>query len=86
MAKKKLVKEISEISEPKIYIGRSLPGLPRYTVFKNGKLPEHVAKIAAENEAVSGLIVPVSGLQEARQNMTVKGHILNHYAKQQSKE
>ena len=72
--------------EPTVYIGRSLPGLSRNTVFKGGQLPPHVAKLADENKSVAGLIVPVSGLQEARKNMQIKGHILNVYLTQQNKE
>ena len=63
-----------------IYIGRSLPGLSQYTVFKNGQLPIHIEQMAAQNKNLAGLIVPVSSLQEARKNITVKGHILNFYA------
>ena len=81
MAKKEVAQKKKK--EAKIYIGKTLPGLPRYTVFQNGELPEHVAKMAAESEAVAGLIVPVSVQQEARKNMGVKGHILNYYANQQ---
>lgn len=77
MAKKKQKEKTK--GESTIYIGRSLPGLPRYTVFKGGQLPKHIAELAAQNEAVAGLIVPVSGLQEARKNMQIKGHILNFY-------
>jgi hypothetical protein len=67
--------------EAKIYIGRSLKGLPQYTVFACGELPPHIAEMAAKNEAVAGLIVPISRLQEARRNMRVQGNLLNHYAK-----
>lgn len=63
-----------------VYIGRSLPGLQQYTVFPDGKLPGHIAEMAAQNEAVAGLIVPVDELAEARKNVRVKGHILNLYA------
>ncbi len=63
-----------------IYIGRSLPGLSQYTVFKDGQLPAHVAQMASHNKNLAGLIVPISTLQEARKNVTVKGHILNFYA------
>lgn len=80
MAKKEK-KEVRK--EHRIYIGKTLPGLSRYTVFKDGVLPEYVAKMAAESEVISGLIVPVSVLQEARKNIKTKGHILNYYANQQ---
>lgn len=77
--------EVAE-SKPKettIYIGKSIPGLPQYTVFKNGVLPAYIAEIAANDEAVKGLIVPVSELQEARKNARIKGHILNTYINKQ---
>lgn len=79
-------KVVNTPKESTIYIGRSLPGLSRYTVFKGGQLPPHVAKLADDNKSVAGLIVPVSGLQEARKNMQIKGHILNVYLTQQNKE
>ena len=66
--------------ESLVYIGRSIPGLLRYTVFQGGCLPAHVEQMAKENDRLRGLIVPVSGLQEARKNMRTKGHILNFYA------
>lgn len=68
------------VAETTIYIGRSLPGLSQYTVFKNGQLPAHVEQMANQNANLAGLIVPISTLQEARKNITVKGHILNFYA------
>ena len=75
-----------ETSEAKIYIGRSLPGLTKNTIFKGGQLPPYVAELADKNESVAGLIVPVSALQEARKNIQTKGHILNYYSTKQSKE
>lgn len=74
------------VNEATIYIGRSKPGLSSFTIFKGGQLPPHVAKLADEDKSVAGLIVPVSGLQEARKNMQIKGHILNVYLTQQKKE
>lgn len=67
-------------SETRIYIGRTLPGLQRNTVFSGGKLPAHVAEMAEENVHIRGLIVPINDLQEARRNMRLKGHILNFHA------
>lgn len=73
--------------ESTVYIGKSLPLLQQYTVFKGGKLPAYVEELAANDNTIAGLIVPVSELQEARKNMRVKGHILNYYFnKQNNKE
>lgn len=72
----------TQVIEPKIYIGKSLPGLPQYTVFADGVLPPMVAELAAKKEAINGLIVPISALSEARKNIRIKGHILNYYASQ----
>lgn len=69
-----------------VYIGRSLPGLPQYTVFQNGHLPAHIAPMVEANRGLAGLIVPVDELQEARKNIRIKGHILNLYANQLTKE
>ena len=66
--------------EALVYIGRTIPGLSRYTVFQAGRLPSHVEQMANENERIRGLIVPVKELQTARKNMLTKGHILNFYA------
>ena len=66
--------------EALVYIGRTIPGLSRYTVFQEGRLPAHVAQMAKENERLRGLIIPVKELQTARKNMQTKGHILNFYA------
>lgn len=84
MAKK--TKETETAGKPKestIYIGKSIPGLPQNTIFKGGEMPAYVAEIAAKDEAVKGLIVPVSQLQEARSNIRKKGHILNIYLNKQ---
>ncbi len=81
MAKK--TKTVEKTAEPTIYIGKSLLGLSRYTVFKGGVLPPHVEAMAAKDETIKNLIVPVSQLQEARKNINVKGHILNHYMNKQ---
>ena len=90
MAKNK-TKEIKKeekkaVNESTVYIGRSLPGLPKNTVFKGGQLPSYVAELADRDESVAGLIVPVSALQEARKNIQTKGHILNVYLTKQLKE
>ncbi len=75
-----------EQSQATIYIGRSLPGLPQYTVFEKGQLPAHVTEMIKTNSAISLLIVPVEGLQVARRNMKKLGHVLNSYAKRLTKE
>lgn len=66
--------------EPLIYIGRTIPGLTRYTVFTEGRFPPHVEQIIKQNERIRGLIVPVKGLQTARRDIQTKGHILNFHA------
>ena len=62
----------------RVYIGPSIPGLKSYTVF-SGALPVPVAEMAAKNENVAGLIVPVEKLQESRRNIRKHGHVLNVY-------
>lgn len=85
MAKKAKSTE-NQARETVVYIGRSLPGLAQYTVFKNGVFPDFIQKIIAENADVAGLIVPASELQEARKNIKQKGHILNYYAEKLNKK
>lgn len=69
----------------RVYIGPSIPGLKSYTVF-SGVLPQSVAKMAANNESISGLIVPVEELQEARKNIRKRGHVLNVYLNRLAKK
>lgn len=63
--------------EASIYIGPSLPGgrLPRYTVFKGGALPAHVAALADEHKSIKRLIVPVSQLAEAERRLADRSSI-----------
>ena len=63
-----------------VYVGRSLPGLSQYTAFVGGVIPEYVKEKIAQKPAIAGLIVPANEVQEARKNITKKGHILNYYA------
>lgn len=65
--------------ETTVYIGPSLPGLVRHTVFVGGVLPTHVSEMVAKNQRIGGLIVPLSELQQARKDIKKKGHILNHF-------
>lgn len=62
----------------RVYIGPTIPGLKSYTVF-SGALPRAVAEMVAKDNNVAGLIVPVEQLQESRQNMRKRGHVLNIY-------
>lgn len=63
--------------EASIYIGPSLPGgrLPRYTVFKGGALPAHVAALADEHKSIKRLIIPVSQLAEAERRLADRSSI-----------
>lgn len=60
--------------DKKIYIGPSYMdlGLSRFTVF-DGDLPPHVASLVAKSPALKTLIVPVSDLQTARNELAHKG-------------
>jgi hypothetical protein len=76
-------KAVVETPQPKvIYIGPSIRGLNSYSVFEKGKYPAPVAELIRKFPSISGLIIPISGLQEARKNLTIKGHILNFYLTQ----
>ena len=67
-------------TEARVYVGQSLPGLPRMTVFRGDGYPPHVAELIKNNEAVKGLIVPVSQLAEAVRDVKTKGNLLHTYA------
>lgn len=79
MSTKKQPKVVKK--ETLIYIGRSIPGLPQYTIFKGGVLYEPVKTMVEMNKHLAPLIVPVSTVQEARKAMRTEGHILNFHAK-----
>lgn len=83
MAKKPTKTPPQKQPENTVYIGKTVKGLTKYTVFKGGVLPAHIEALAAQDETIKGLIVPASELQEARKNINTKGHILNFYAQKQ---
>lgn len=80
MAKKSKTAESFQKMTATVYIGKSLQGLPTYTVFKDGILPPHIEQMIIQKPVIRGLIVPVEELQKARQDITRKGHILNTLA------
>lgn len=65
----------------RIYIGPSIEGLTQNTIFNGSSLPPNVQSIIASHPNIAGLIVPLKGLQEARENIRKPGHILNTYLK-----
>ena len=67
-------------TEARVYVGQSMPGLPRMTVSSGDGYPPHVAELIKSNEAVKGLIVPVSQLAEAVRDVKTKGNLLHTYA------
>lgn len=69
-------------TEPRVYVGPTLPGLAHLTIFRGESFPAHVAEVIEKNPAVRGLIVPVSQLSEAVKAVSRKGHILNIYARE----
>jgi len=56
-----------------VYIGPSLKGLPSGTVFADGSFPFHVREIIKEIPDVERLMVPVTGLQQARSAAKTRG-------------
>lgn len=67
-----------------VYVGPTLGGgaLMRNAVFRDGAFPPHIASMREKSEALRGLFVPVSELATARKRITVRGDILNTYARQ----
>lgn len=62
--------------EAVIYIGSTVPGtVIAGTVFNNG-YPERLKKAMESEKALSMLMVPVSGLAEARQELKKTGSVL----------
>jgi len=59
---------------PQVYIGPSLPdgSLMQHTVFKNG-LPPHVEQLKLNTPEIQRLIVPVTELAAARQDLAKHG-------------
>lgn len=79
-SKKKIV---VETTQPKvIYIGPSIRGLNSYSVFERGKYPLPVSELIKKYPSISGLMVLISEVQEARKNLSKKGHILNYHLTQ----
>lgn len=67
----------SKPAEATVYVGRSILGLPQYTVFAGGVIPAHVKHLAEQYEGLTRLIVPVSKLQSARADVQKKGTTLH---------
>ena len=67
-------KAAAPVIKPKsasIYVGPTLKGnkLVRYTIFKNGELPEHVKELLNQSLDLKGLIIPVEKLGEFENNL-----------------
>ena len=57
-------------SGPMVYCGPALPGVARqYTVYRNG-IPGPLAEALADNSALSGLVLPLDRLPEARKSIS----------------
>lgn len=76
----------SKPAEATVYIGRSILGLPQYTIFKGGVLPDYVKHLAEQYEGLTRLIVPISNLQSARADVQKKGTTLNLFYKNMKKK
>ena len=65
---------------PQVYIGPSLPdgSLMQHTVFKNG-LPPHVEQLKLNTPEIGRLIVPVTELAAARQDLARHGSRVRAY-------
>ncbi|GAB7078765.1 hypothetical protein JCM14635_04380 [Megalodesulfovibrio paquesii] len=63
---------------PMVYVGPTLgrDGLAQYRVFKAGPLPPAVLALAARYPGLSGLMVPVARLTQARADLRRPGHPL----------
>lgn len=62
-----------------VYIGPSLKGLVKHTVFLSGDYTAPVKSLIEKYPNIAHLMVPVEGLQQARKDVNRKGHILNFY-------
>lgn len=86
MTMKKPTTKKAQTTEGKavVYIGPTLGGgaLMRNAVFRAGEFPPHIVSMREMSEALRGLFVPVSELATARKRITVRGDILNTYARQ----
>lgn len=79
--KTKVTKNTTDIRQ-RIYIGPSIPGLRQFTVFVGEDFPVNVQKLIQENVSISGLIVPIQRLSEARKELYRKGSIYNYFLNQ----
>lgn len=61
---------------PRMYVGPSLPGLGRHTVFTGEPLP-HVEAMMERSAALRELFVPLESVTDARKAVAEKGSRLN---------
>jgi len=64
----------------RIYIGPSLQGLVSGTLFRGSNLPGHVGELVKRYPDIPKLIVPIEGLQKAREDVRTRGTVLNVFA------
>lgn len=74
-------------SGPVVYCGPNLPGVARqYTVYQNG-VPSPLAEALAKNPALSGLMLPLDRLPDARKAISGRtGPIYRLYQLAQEKQ
>lgn len=65
---------IDKKTETVVYVGESLQGgsLQQFSVFKNG-IPAMLEPQIKECPAIKALMVPISSLAQARQNLSIQG-------------
>lgn len=64
------------VSDHSVYIGPTIPGLARFTVFRGSK-PPHVMTMENELPELSELIVPVDMLHEADSKVSTSGTMMH---------
>lgn len=75
MAEKKAATPAAK-PEAKMYVGPTKFGAVHVvsgTIFKGGKMPDHLAKLAKSNKDFAALVVPVSGLGKAKAQLAGTG-------------
>ncbi len=59
-----------------IYVGPTIPGVAERNRIYRGSVPEAIGEMAGRNAYFANLLVPVTTLREAREELGTKGSVL----------
>ncbi len=65
------------MSEQRMYIGPSIPGIVKYGTVFIGDLPEELTKKAAEVGSINNLVIPIDEITTAKKALSEPGSVEN---------